>query len=444
MKKGFTKKRYQLILLIIPCIIILSYIYFTQSNKIDAIKLKRKSFTTYSLSKNHQLNVYTADTDKENASVLVELKNDQTKKNIYWQPNTSWAYIVWKSENIVYINGTKIDLAKNKQYDERDNIGESFYSKKDNNPLYLSILKQEIDEQKITKQLKDKSNINYADAQGNTLLMIASYTGNMKIFHQLKDNGADISKRNNEGQGVLEFAIRSDLSEKQILKQLKDEIKMGAVITEETKNAVIQPWKYRWKAASCNYKVLDWVYDKLNQNPETDMTAEQKVLLKAARGQKTEGTKEEAKLTDKDGNTMLMIAAGYGNQKLLNNLLAQNLKLTHKNRFGEDALLYAISKDQITTAKQLLEAGMDNQEALLKTAQTGNVKMAELVLKYLDLRSDWYIKQAVIEAMNEGNEDYAYKLFLKLKDKNYKGGTETIYEYAKEMGVEKIIDWYKK
>ena len=309
MKKGFTKKRYQLILLIIPCIIILAYIYFTQSNKIDTIKLKRRLFTTYSPSKNHQLNVYTADTNKENASVLVELKNDQTKKNIYWQPNTSWAYIVWKSENIVYINGTKINLSKNKQYDERDNTGESFYSKKDNNPLYLSILKQEIDEQKIIKQLKDKSNINYADAQGNT---------------------------------------------------------------------------------------------------------------------------------------MLMIAAGYGNQKLLNNLLAQNLKLTHKNRFGEDALLYAISKDQITTAKQLLEAGMDNQEALLKTAQTGNVKMAELVLKYLDLRSDWYIKQAVIEAMNEENEEYAYKLFLKLKDKNYKGGTETIYEYAKEMGVEKIIDWYKK
>lgn len=140
--------------------------------------------------------MYTADTNKENASVLVELKNDQTKKNIYWQPNTSWVYIVWKSENIVYINGTKINLSKNKQYDERDNIGESFYSKKDNNPLYLSILKQEIDEQKITKQLKDKSNVNYADAQGNTLLRIASYTGNMKIFHQLKDNGADISKRN--------------------------------------------------------------------------------------------------------------------------------------------------------------------------------------------------------------------------------------------------------
>ena len=158
MKKGFTKKRYQLILLIIPCIIILAYIYFTQSNKIDTIKLKRRLFTTYSPSKNHQLNVYTADTNKE--------------------------------------NGTKINLSKNKQYDERDNTGESFYSKKDNNPLYLSILKQEIDEQKIIKQLKDKSNVNYADAQGNTLLRIASYTGNMKIFHQLKDNGADISKRN--------------------------------------------------------------------------------------------------------------------------------------------------------------------------------------------------------------------------------------------------------
>lgn len=263
------------------------FIYDNYQRNINHIVLSKKLFSICSKSKEKKLNIYTTDTNKENASVLVELKNDQTKKNIYWQPNTSWAYIVWKSENIVYINGTKIDLSKNKQYDERDNTGESFYSKKDNNPLYLSILKQEIDEQKITKQLKDKSNINYADAQGNTLLMIASYTGNMKIFHQLKDNGADISKRNNEGQGVLEFAIRSDLSEKQILKQLKDEIKMGAAITEETKNAVIQPWKYRWKAASCNYKVLDWVYDKLNQNPETDMTAEQKVLLKAARGQKT-------------------------------------------------------------------------------------------------------------------------------------------------------------
>lgn len=221
------------------------FIYDNYQRNINHIVLSKKLFSICSKSKEKKLNIYTTDTNKENASVLVELKNDQTKKNIYWQPNTSWAYIVWKSENIVYINGTKIDLSKNKQYDERDNTGESFYSKKDNNPLYLSILKQEIDEQKITKQLKDKSNINYADAQGNTLLMIASYTGNMKIFHQLKDNGADISKRNNEGQGILEFAIRSDLSEKQILKQLKDEIKMGAVITEETKNAVIQPWNYR-------------------------------------------------------------------------------------------------------------------------------------------------------------------------------------------------------
>lgn len=443
MEKGFKKKKYQLILLIIPCIIILLYIYFTQSNQIDTIKLKRKSFTTYSPSKNHQLNVYTTDTNKENASVLVELKNDQTKKNIYWQPNTRWAYVVWKSENIVCINGTKIDLSKNKQYDERNNIGESFYSKKEDNPLYLSILKDDINDQKLTKQLKDQSNINYTDKQGNTLAMIASYTGNTNILKQLKKQGANINKRNKEGQSVLEFAIRSDQSEQQILKQLKEEIKLGAKITEETKKAVLQPWKYRWKAARCNYEILDWVYDQLKQDPETDITTDQKKLLEAARGTKTEGTKKEAKITDQDGNTMLMIAAGYGNQKLLSNILSQNPDLKYKNRFKEDALLYAISKDQMKTTKQLLEAGMNNEEALLKTAQTGNVKMAELVLKYLDIQSDWYLKQAVIEAINEGNNDYAYKLFLKLKDKNYKGGTQTVYEYAKEAKVKKILDWYK-
>lgn len=233
------------------------------------------------------------------------------------------------------------------------------------------------------------------------------------------------------------------MPEKKILKILNEEMKLGASITKETKNAVLQPWKYRWKAARCNYKVFNWVDHKLNNKVYKELTGDKKMFVDVARGVKTNATKAEAKLTDQDGNSMLMVAAGYGNQKLLKKLLLQDPNLNHKNRFGEDALLYAISKDQIKATKQLLKAGMDNQEALLKTAQTGNIKMAELVLKYIDLRSDWYIKQAVLEAINEGNEDYAYEMFLKMEDKDYKGGTETVYEYAKEAGVEKILKWYK-
>ena len=299
----------------------------------------KKVFSMDSASKTYRLNIYNVDKTKDNAAVLVELEKKGSKKNIYWQPNTSWAYIVWKSEDIVYINGTRVDLSKNKQYDERDQVGESFYGK-----------------------------------EGNTLMMIASYTGNMDILRELEKSGGNINKKNHEGQGVLEFAIRGDTPEKKIIKILNEEMKLGADITKETKNAVLQPWKYRWKAARCNYKVFDWVDHKLNNKIYKELTSDKKMFVDAARGVKIKATKAEAKLTDQDGNSMLMVAAGYGNQKLLKKLLLQEPNLNHKNRFGEDALLYAISKDQIRPARQLLKAGMNNQEALLKTAQTGNIK----------------------------------------------------------------------
>lgn len=290
------KKVYKVVLIIILGILaVVIYKYYNIKN-LNNITLPKKVFSIDSASKTYRLNIYNVDKTKDNAAVLVELEKKGSKKNIYWQPNTSWAYIVWKSED---------------------------------------------------------------------------------ILRELEKSGGNINKKNHEGQGVLEFAIRGDMPEKKIIKILNEEMKLGADITKETKNAVLQPWKYRWKAARCNYKVFDWVDYKLNNNIYKELTSDKKMFVDVARGAKTKATKAEAKLTDQDGNSMLMVAAGYGNQKLLKKLLLQEPNLNHKNRFGEDALLYAISKDQIRTARQLLKVGMDNQEALLKTAQTGNIKMAE-------------------------------------------------------------------
>lgn len=297
-------------------LLILTYNYYNKNN-LNNISLQQKVFSIDSDKKTNHLNIYNADKTKDNAAVLVELKKKGVKKNIYWQPNTSWAYIVWKSEDIVYINGRKVDLSKNKQYDERDHVGESFYGKEENDPLYLAILKNDQDDQKIIKQIKKQSDKNYADAQGNTLMMIASYTGNLNILRELGKRGGNINQKNHEGQGVLEFTIRGDMPEKKIIKMLNEEVKLGANITKEIKDAVLQPWKYRWKSARCNYEVFNWVNHKLNKQIDKELTKEQKTLMDAARGMKTKATKTEAKLTDQDGNSLLMIAAGYGNQKLV-------------------------------------------------------------------------------------------------------------------------------
>lgn len=180
------KKVYKVVLIIILGILAVVIYNCYNKNNLNDITLPKKVFSIDSGSKTYRLNIYNVDKTKDNAAVLVELEKKGSKKNIYWQPNTSWAYIVWKSEDIVYINGTKVDLSKNKQYDERNQVGESFYGKEENNSLYLAILKNDQDDKKIIKQIKKQSNKDYADAQGNTLMMIASYTGNMDILRELE------------------------------------------------------------------------------------------------------------------------------------------------------------------------------------------------------------------------------------------------------------------
>src|ERR1700744_1223436 len=55
----------------------------------------------------------------------------------------------------------------------------------------------------LASMLRHQLPVNLADARGNTLLMLASYNGNLETTRLLLDHGADPDRRNDKGQTPL-------------------------------------------------------------------------------------------------------------------------------------------------------------------------------------------------------------------------------------------------
>lgn len=440
------KKTHIKVFIIVNILIIILLSSCIDSN-IQKFSLRKLSYSSTSPNGRYILNVYTRGEDMDDdAAVLVEVKDRKkhSKKNIFWQANTSWAYIVWKSNYKVCINGVLVDIRKD-SYDYREHKeGKSFYQKKENNNLYLAIHSYNTSERKIKKMLKEeKVDVNYSDQDGNTLLMLAAYNGRVQTYDELLKYGADSAKTNNEGQGVLEFVIRSNQDESDILRFLEKERNEGIVLTENTWDVAYQPWKYSWREAACNYKILRWITNQMKQKDfvEKKIAKKDKIFFNAAYGIKKKATKEEVELQDQDGNSLLMVSAGYGNWKLAKNILEKGGNIKHKNRFGKDCLTYCIFKRQWKSVENLLKRGVENTDALLETSENGSIRGADLVLKYLNLMDDWHLKQAIMNALDLGHEKYAYHLFLKMRNKEYRGNSETVKERAEEVGANKFLKW---
>lgn len=440
------KRMYRMIFLLIGFLIIISG---CRASSINNITLKNMAYSSPSPKGEYTLKVYTrGEEESDDAAILVKVYNRKNKseRNIFWQGNTPWAYTVWKSDHKVCINGVELDVNK-EQYDYREyKEGKSFYQKEIKNTLYSKISSYGVSEKSIKKEIQKKdTNVNYADQDGNTLLMLSAYMGRKETYKELLKRGADLNKKNREGQGVLEFIIRSGLPEKEILSFLNMCRKDGAEVTAQTFEAAYQPWKYLWKDAACNYQVIQWVENEIKQDKikHEEIKDQDIIFLEAAQSLKKEAKKNELSWKDQDGNTLLMVSAGYGNWDLTKNILNQGVDTSEKNRFGKDCLLYTISKQQWKIAEKLLKRGIENSDALLETSETGSIRGADLVLKYLDLKDDWHLKQAIMNALDLGYEEYAYHLLLKMDNKNYKGNSETIREKAEEVQAESILKYFE-
>jgi ankyrin repeat protein len=65
--------------------------------------------------------------------------------------------------------------------------------------------------------------------------------------------------------------------------------------------------------------------------------------------------------TDRDGNSLLMIAVRTDNQPLVDFLLQHRASLWRRNRYGDDVLMQATNDGKLETVKKLVAAGAEVQ-----------------------------------------------------------------------------------
>ncbi|KTD03251.1 ankyrin repeat domain-containing protein [Fluoribacter gormanii] len=94
-----------------------------------------------------------------------------------------------------------------------------------------------------------------------------------------------------------------------------------------------------------------------------------------------------AKVTDNDGNTPLMVAAGRGNLNIIEYLLEKGADLHQSNNHGESAVIFAVENGQLNTLKFLDEKGVDltivnnkGENPLLVAAKNGHLACVSYLL----------------------------------------------------------------
>lgn len=249
-------------------------------------------------------------------------------------------------------------------------------------PLYRAI---EIDRMKILKLLLEKgADINAQDADGNTLLNHAAINGRFKVAKFLLDKKADYTIKNSEGKAPIDIAIANErldialiLLEKSIDIDLYDDLRMDSILnllikakgsSKEKCLSILEilinhganinvedaegvPLIYRMLEDGNDeleelYKKADFhlINKKKNYNNEFI-----KFLLQR---------EVDYSYRDKDGNTLLHLAAKYTNLKIVQTFLAHGLEANATNFLGETPLHLAVkTHDYVQIARALIAGG---------------------------------------------------------------------------------------
>lgn len=168
-----------------------------------------------------------------------------------------------------------------------------------------------------------------------------------------------------------------------------------------------------WVALLTGGKALAGVYDDVLSAAENNRTEEVISLLRRGLDVNT---------ADRDGSTLLAIAARTGNLALTDFLTANRANVRKANRFGDTALHLAISQGHLPIVQRLVASGADLNPtgwtplhyAVLTSSHPSSMEIAKLLLKHgadPELRAP-NGRTALMLAAQAGKAEFA-KLLLK-------------------------------
>jgi ankyrin repeat protein/predicted nucleotidyltransferase len=288
--------------------------------------------------------------------------------------------------------------------------------------------------------------INQADKNGSTALLVATYNGHKEIVELLLEKGADIEAKSNKGNTALLFAAFN--GHKEIVELL---LEKGADIEAKNNNG---DTALLWAAFNEHKEIVELLLEKGAAIEAKTNNGDTALLLAAKNGNKEivellleKGAAIEAK--SNNGNTALLLAAKNGKKEIVELLLEKGAAIEAKNEYGSTALLWAAKNGKKDIVELLLEKGAaieaknnNGDTALLWAAFNSHKGIVELLLeKGAAIEAKTHNgNTALLLAAKNGKKEIVELLLekgadIQAKDKDGK----TALDYAVERGNEYIV-----
>ncbi|HNY12257.1 MAG TPA: ankyrin repeat domain-containing protein [Candidatus Wallbacteria bacterium] len=188
--------------------------------------------------------------------------------------------------------------------------------------------------------VEGKANLNYQDKDGRTALMNAVYSGKIDTMRLLIGSGADVNLRGADGRSA--YIIASDKGNAKIINLLKAAGAVDARKEKKEEPAVRMPEMNLSAGPKIDETLRSFVSE---ENFEQTV----KMLEKKA----------DPNVSDKNGVTVLMIAASAGNIEIMKALIKAGAEVNAKNSRGVTPLMFAAGKGHAKAAALLIKAGSD-------------------------------------------------------------------------------------
>ena len=159
----------------------------------------------------------------------------------------------------------------------------------------------------------------------------------------------------------------------------------------------------------------------------------------------------DANAVDREGNTLLMLAAREGSKRAASRLLAAHIKVDARNIFGESALMIAALQGNLDLTRSMLLSGADPNQtgwtALMYAAASGNSNIARLLISYgarVNATADNGYT-ALMMAAREGRTEVVALLLANGADASLKAGAGvTAASIARDKNFPPIVELLNK
>lgn len=294
-------------------------------------------------------------------------------------------------------------------------VGDDYIAYENQSPLSASIENRSEDIAMLL--IKNGVDVNFADEEGVTPLMLAAGEGMVDVCDTLIYKGIDANASDNYGDNAIDYAITfmgdSNLGDKEMIKLVKNLYNNGVKVSKNTKRYIVM--SKGDNAIDYEYEALNWLLS-VGEIKNEDLNSNQKIFYNVYLGNLDYIKKiSTSKLKVKNSNNqdLLMVAAKYGQNDIVKYLLKRGLQFKNEDGSLNNAITYAVVCGDLDTLKTLFKKSNLSDDDIYRTicysTDISNDEYTEgisyltdqmsSVNKYIDMPNETILDMAVYNSL---------------------------------------------